>query len=81
METLQRLRPSMPKTFKFTIGHTYETQTGELVKVLGRTRSVGYECLRCSDGKYRYDRSTYSGDAGRCTGTNHDYSDPDNFKR
>lgn len=71
----------MPKTFKFIIGRTYETQSGKLVKVLGRTRSVGYECLRCSDGKYRYDRSTTNVGAGRVTGTNHDYSDPDNFKR
>lgn len=71
----------MPKTFKFTIGHTYFTQEGWPIKVLGRTRSVGYECLRCSDGKYRYDRSTYSGDAGRITGSPHDYSDPNNFRR
>lgn len=69
------------KKFKFTIGHTYKTQRGKRVKVLGRTRSVGYECLNCSDGKYRYDRSTTDSDAGRVTATAHDYSCPDNFKR
>jgi len=67
--------------FKFEIGKEYETQDGKMVKVLGRTKIPGYECLECSDGKYRYDRSYNSSDAGRCTGTEHDYSCPHNFKR
>lgn len=67
--------------FMFEVGNSYQTQCGDWVEVLGRTLSEGYECLECSDGKYRYDRSTGSADAGRCTGTAHDYSDPYNFKR
>jgi hypothetical protein len=67
--------------FRFQVGETYETQAGELVKVLGRTDELGYECLICSDGKHRYDRSLHCTDAGRVTGTAHDYSCPDNFKR
>lgn len=67
--------------FAFERGKEYQTQAGEFVTVLGRTLDAGYECLICSDGKHRYDRSTTSADAGRVTGTNHDYSCPDNFKR
>lgn len=73
--------PPRPSPFQFVVGETYETQRGELVTVTDRTDIKGYECLECSDGKYRYDRSTSNGDAGRVTGTNHDYSCPDNFKR
>lgn len=67
--------------FRFKIGDTYETQAGDLVTVVGRSGSVGYECVLCNDDLYRYDRSTTSHDAGRVTGTNHDYSYPDNFRR
>lgn len=67
--------------FKFEVGGAYETQEGVEVVVLSRTRLVGYECLMCSDGVCRYDRSTHNSDAGRVTGTNHDYSDPRNFIR
>ena len=67
--------------FMFEVGKEYETQAGEKVTVLGRTDMRGYECLECSDGCYRYDRSTHSVDAGRCTGTDHDYSDGRNFLR
>lgn len=67
--------------FKFVVGESYKTQGGLTIKVLGRTNPKGYECLICSDGIYRYDRSTHSLDAGRVTGTDHDYSCPDNFKR
>lgn len=68
--------------FKFEIGKEYKTQAGETVTVLGRTDLRGYECLICSDGRYRYDRSTPDdSDAGRCTGTAHDYSCPHNFER
>lgn len=68
--------------FMFEVGKEYETQAGEAVTVIGRCdRYLGYETLVCSDGRHRYDRSTGSSDAGRCTGTEHDYSDPHNFKR
>ena len=68
-------------SFNYKIGQSYLTQAGRLVTVIGRTRTPGYETLNCSDGRYRYDRSTHSTDAGRVTGTNHDYSDPHNFER
>lgn len=69
-------------SFMFEIGKEYETQGGETVKVLDRTvRYPGYETLVCSDGRHRYDRSTHSSDAGRCTGTDFNYSCPHNFKR
>jgi len=68
-------------TYMFEIGKTYKTQSGESVTVFGRTEGRGYECLECSDGRYRYDRSTQSDDAGRCTGTAHDYSCENNFMR
>lgn len=67
--------------FMFEVGRQYETQAGELITVLQRTSLRGYECLVCSDGKHRYDRSNSSSDAGRVTGSAHDYSNPDNFKR
>jgi ribosomal protein L3 len=67
--------------FTFEIGRSYLTQEGEWVTVLGRTETRGYECLICSDNIHRYDRSTHSSDAGRCTGSPHDYSDPRNFMR
>lgn len=63
--------------FMFQVGEEYETQAGELVRVIGRTT----ECLQCSDGMYRYDRKGNPGDAGRVTGTEHDYSFRGNFKR
>ena len=67
--------------FLFEVGEAYETQAGNLVTVIGRTDLKGYECLVCSDGKYRYDRSTMNSDAGRVTGSDRNYSCPDNFKR
>lgn len=69
--------------FMFEVGKEYETQAGDMVKVIGRSglHLRGYETMECSDGRYRYDRSTPSSDAGRCTGTDHDYSCPNNFKR
>ena len=67
--------------FMFEIGKEYMTQDGQKVTVLGRTDIKGYECLECSDDRYRYDRSNHSSDAGRCTGTAHDYSDGRNFVR
>lgn len=67
--------------FKYEVGKTYMTQSGKHVKVLGREGTKGYECVRCSDGIYRYDRSTGHYDAGRVTNSDHDYSDPENFAR
>jgi len=67
--------------FKYQIGKTYETQCGRFVIVYARTGHKDYECLLCSDGRCRYDRSAHSEDAGRVTGTAHDYSYPHNFKR
>lgn len=66
--------------FKFKVGQLYQTLDGEVIQVKGRTTSVGYECLICSDNIARYDRSTHSSDAGRVTGTPHDYSHKKNFR-
>lgn len=68
-------------SFMFEVGKTYKTQWGDDVTVIGRTDTKGFECLVCSDGKHRYDRSTDSSDAGRVTGTDHDYSYPHNIFR
>lgn len=68
-------------SFQFQIGEYYLTQSGNYVKVMSRTNFAGYETLLCSDSKHRYDRSTTSVDAGRVTGTPHDYSDGSNFAR
>jgi len=68
--------------FKYVVGDTHLTQEGEFIKILGRVDNIkGYETLVCSDGIARYDRSTHSADAGRVTGTDHDYSYPANFVR
>jgi hypothetical protein len=67
--------------FMFEVGKAYETQEGHLVSVVGRTGAPGYETLICSDCKHRYDRSTHSNDAGRVTGTRHNYTHRCNFKR
>lgn len=67
--------------FMFEVGKEYKTQAGENVTVLGRTETRGCECLECGDNLYRYDRSSHSSDAGRVTGTAHDYSDGRNFLR
>ena len=58
--------------FWFTVGRTYYTKIGTLVTIVGRTHIKGYECVKCSDGMYRYDRSTNHSDAGRVTGTDTD---------
>lgn len=68
--------------YMFEVGKSYETQDGQMVKVLGRSDQYpGYETLICSDDKHRYDRSDGNLDAGRCTGSMHDYSCKHNFKR
>lgn len=66
----------------FSIGDYYELQNGDTIQVLGRSdKYKGYETLICSDGKYRYDRSTSTTDSGRCTGTGPGYSCEFNIKR
>lgn len=70
------------ENFAFEIGKSYETNEGKIVKVLGRTETIGYECLICDDGAYRYDRSTelpHYSDKGRGTGTSAELMDPRNF--
>lgn len=70
--------------YSFDICGTYECQNGLMVRVIGREglHMKGYETLICDDGRARYDRSTDGDcDAGRVTGTNHDYSHEFNFKR
>ena len=73
--------PAPEPGFVFQVGQQYETQAGKLVTVLGRITLAGAQCLICSDEKYRYDRLGDPSDAGRVTGTPHDYSWPGNFKR
>lgn len=69
-------------SYKFKVGKTYLTQRGEAVRVVLRHAELrGYETVLGDDGAHRYDRSTHDSDAGRCTGTAHDYSDLDNFVR
>jgi hypothetical protein len=63
----------------FKINSLYACLNGSVVEVLNFTTSVGYETLVCSDGKHRYNRSTHSEDAGRVTGSPHDYSCEFNF--
>lgn len=65
----------------FEIGKKYKTQLGHKIRVLNRCGPIGYEYLECSDGRCRYDRSTDNTDAGRVTGTSHDFSCPYNFKQ
>ncbi|MBK9496948.1 MAG: hypothetical protein IPO08_21055 [Xanthomonadales bacterium] len=80
-DTAPRSVDQQQACYAFRVGETYETQAGNLITVIGREGSRGYECLQCSDGIYRYDRSIGGTDAGRVTGTAHDYSCADNFKR
>jgi hypothetical protein len=69
-------------SYQFEVGKTYLTQRGEAVRVVLRHAELrGHETVLGDDGAHRYDRSDSSSDAGRCTGTDHDYSCPDNFAR
>lgn len=67
--------------FRFAVGQSYQTKAGQYVTVIGRTDLTGYECIECSDGRYRYDRSTEGSDAGRVTGTAHNYCYAHNLRR
>lgn len=75
------VREAPLQTFMFEVGKTYETLEGKQVEVGGRFGPMGYETLQCSDGVFRYDRSTHSEDAGRCTGTAHEYTYRKNLVR
>ena len=64
------------ENFKFKVGESHELQNGDFVKIIGRTDLIGYECLICSDGRHRYDRSTgliVDVDKGRVTGSSHEF--------
>lgn len=68
--------------FKFKVGETYDLQDGTVIKVIGRTDTKAYETLICSDGIYRYDRSTDSSDSpdkGRACASNIELMDPKNI--
>ena len=68
--------------FRFTVGETYELQNGDRVKIVARhSKYRGYETVVDENGCHRYDRSTSDSDAGRVTGSPHDYSHPKNFRR
>lgn len=56
----------------YFLGETYETLSGKRLEIIDFGVVVGYECVQCSDGKWRYDRP---GDRGRLTGSHSD--DPD----
>jgi len=67
---------------RFELGKTYMTNAGVAVKIVGVVDTKGYECVQGDDfgddpkGGHRYNRP---GDLGRCTGTDHDGSDPRNL--
>lgn len=62
------------------LGGTYETQDGKRIKFMGiHNAGKTYETLVDEAGCNRYSRRT--SDAGRVTGTAHDYSFPGNIKR
>lgn len=62
----------------FKIHKLYRTTRGKLIKIVDESNDNGkeYRCVLGNDGKWRYDRP---GDYGRVTGTNHDFSYPDNL--
>lgn len=68
--------------FKFEVGKTYELQNGDRVQIVARhERTRGYETVIDEHGCHRYDRSISHEDAGRVTGTPHDYSHLLNIRR
>jgi len=69
-------------SFSFLVGKTYVTQGGEIIQIVARSMETkGYETVIDQNGVHRYDRSDSKSDAGRVTGTAHDYSDLRNIKR
>ena len=78
----EALPPTTGSPFRFTVGETYELQNGDRVKIVARhVKYRGYETVVDENGYHRYDRSTSDSDAGRVTGTPHDYSHPENIRR
>lgn len=66
---------------RFKLGQSYQTQGGATVTVIAVNNVKGYETVQCDDredekGGHRYNRP---GDLGRCTGTDHEGSDPRNL--
>jgi hypothetical protein len=77
-----KFRQTYGAPFRFTLGESYELQNGQFVKIVARhLQTAGYETIEDEAGVHRYDRSTHDSDAGRVTGTAHDYSCPENIKR
>lgn len=77
-----KLQPSKDSPFRYKLGETYELQNGQSVTIVARhIQFAGYETIEDEAGFHRYDRSTHDSDAGRVTGTPHDYSCPENIKR
>lgn len=65
----------------FELGKSYMRRDGKMVKIIALCGSRGYETVQGDDAEAphlgaRYNRA---GDRGRCTGTNHDFSDPGNL--
>lgn len=67
----------------FVVGKTYLTQAGKAVTIIAENTRIGpyYTCVQGDDGEtpdkgWRYDRKS---DAGRCTGSAFDMSDPRNL--
>ncbi len=70
------------RTYLLEVGEVYELKDGTTITIMGRhEENVGYETVYDEYGHHRYDRSTSRSDTGRCTGTKHDYSHPQNLKR
>lgn len=62
----------------FFVGNWYGTQGGDLVRIVGVANAgTQHETVFDQHGVHRYTRE---GDAGRCTGTAHDFSDPRNIR-
>jgi hypothetical protein len=49
----------------FKVGEYCRTYGGDIVKIVDESNDKGYECVKGSDGKWRYNRK---GDYGRITG-------------
>ncbi|ADI96364.1 hypothetical protein Ac42p126 [Acinetobacter phage Ac42] len=71
--------------FTYKIGQIIELQSGKLARIEGRSMgNVGYETIFTIDEEYpnrhlhKYDRSSSKSDAGRATGSCHQYTNPNN---
>jgi hypothetical protein len=68
----------------FVLGRTYRTIAGDPVTIINLSILKGYECIQGDDispitgvGRWRYNR--VGNDLGRCTGSAHDFSSPNNL--